>query len=337
MDNSVSVVIPCYNAAPYLAAAITSAIEQTVAPLEIIVVDDGSTDESAAIAESFGPPVQVFRQANRGESAARNQAIDLAQGQWIALLDADDVWNLNKLERLFAALRRSSSDVVCVYSDFYFFGESARQEEVQRPEYHARRNWRVDMLVDWSIPTITAMFRSELGRSVRFIEDVQHGEDMLFFLQLRERGPFVHVAEPLAGYRISATQQTRTRDHLLKNVFSRFAWFQKNLHLYDCQEQLAVRRGLAKGLAWGYGQAFRVGDRELLARYRDAYRKIAPRGTYVPLAFHLPLSVRPLCFLKDRIYSAMHRATQMWRRGLASLKANTSNGRPLQTSREPRC
>jgi hypothetical protein len=88
---TISVVIPCYNGAKFLRATIESVLAQTYPPLEMIVVDDGSTDDSAAIAESFGPPVRVIRQTNRGVTAARNRGIAEASGDYVHFLDADDL------------------------------------------------------------------------------------------------------------------------------------------------------------------------------------------------------------------------------------------------------
>jgi hypothetical protein len=101
---SVSIVTPCYNGAPFLAQTLQSAMRQTRPPLEVIVVDDGSTDESAAIAAGFGPPVRVIRQENRGESAARNRALADARGTHVLFLDADDLLAPEALERLAAAI-----------------------------------------------------------------------------------------------------------------------------------------------------------------------------------------------------------------------------------------
>ena len=96
---TVSVVIPAYNGALTLPRTIESALAQTAPPLEILVVDDGSADDTAAVAERFGAPVRVLRQANAGPAAARNHGVREARGQWIALLDADDQWAPQKLER----------------------------------------------------------------------------------------------------------------------------------------------------------------------------------------------------------------------------------------------
>ena len=93
----VSVVIPTYNCAHYLPAALESVLAQDYDPMEIIVVDDGSTDETQAVLQRY-PEVTCIRQANGGLSNARNTGINAARGEWIALLDADDIWPPGKLE-----------------------------------------------------------------------------------------------------------------------------------------------------------------------------------------------------------------------------------------------
>ena len=116
-DFQISAVIPCSNAATFLRETIDSVLNQTHPALEVIVVDDGSTDDSAAIAQSYGPPVRLVRQQNLGQSAARNRGMDEAQGRWVGLLDADDRWLPHKLERQITRLRGGSPSIVCVYSD----------------------------------------------------------------------------------------------------------------------------------------------------------------------------------------------------------------------------
>lgn len=101
---TVSVVIPAYNVADHLPRAIESALGQSRAPDEVVVVDDGSADGTAGVAARYGPPVRVIRhERNRGSAAARNTGIRSARSDLIALLDADDVWYRSKLERQLAA------------------------------------------------------------------------------------------------------------------------------------------------------------------------------------------------------------------------------------------
>jgi glycosyltransferase involved in cell wall biosynthesis len=100
---TVSVIIPCYNGSRYLRETLESVQAQSRPSLEVIVIDDGSTDDSAAIAESFDSSVRVIRQANQGESVARNRGIAEARGTYCMFLDADDLLHEQALEKLIAA------------------------------------------------------------------------------------------------------------------------------------------------------------------------------------------------------------------------------------------
>jgi len=100
----VSVVIPAYNAAWCVAKAIESVLVQEGADFEIIVVDDGSTDDTAAVLARYGDAIRVVRQRNQGLSAARNAGIRAAQGEFVAFLDADDWWLAGKLGQQLALM-----------------------------------------------------------------------------------------------------------------------------------------------------------------------------------------------------------------------------------------
>ena len=109
----ISVVIPIYNAARFVSRAIESALGQSFPPDEIMVIDDGSTDETAAIVESYGDRVIYQYQPNQGASVARNNGITIAKNDIIALLDADDYWPVDKLERQMRLLHdNSTADLV---------------------------------------------------------------------------------------------------------------------------------------------------------------------------------------------------------------------------------
>ena len=97
--TAVSVIVPTYNQARYLREAVDSALAQTAPPLEVIVVDDGSTDATPEILEAYGARIRRIRQPNQGVAAARNAGVAGARGECVAFLDSDDVWNPRKLER----------------------------------------------------------------------------------------------------------------------------------------------------------------------------------------------------------------------------------------------
>lgn len=108
----ITTVIPAYNAASYISAAIDSALEQDRIDQQILVIDDGSTDETPSVLQSYGNRIDTIRQPNRGLSAARNRGILAARGEFIAFLDADDVWCRGKLSRQVAALERSPTAIM---------------------------------------------------------------------------------------------------------------------------------------------------------------------------------------------------------------------------------
>lgn len=128
MNTSISIIIPCYNQAEYLEDAVESAYSQTVAPHEIIIIDDGSTDGSGEIAERYRfrefpgveSPVKVIHQVNKGLASARNTGIMNATGEYILPLDSDDMLKENAIERFTSAIYTYNADIIA--PSFEMFG-----------------------------------------------------------------------------------------------------------------------------------------------------------------------------------------------------------------------
>lgn len=173
---TVAALIPVWNGAAYLAEAIESVVAERVD--EVVVVDDGSTDDSGAIAERFGPPVRCLRQANRGVAAARNAALRASRSDLVAFLDADDVWPRGRLERLLRALDEHP-------------GCGIAQGRLRRMVRSARTgDWE---FVDesWRAPNVsTALIRREVFATVGpFDENARGGgDDVDWLLRVREAG-----------------------------------------------------------------------------------------------------------------------------------------------------
>lgn len=108
MKPIVSAIIPNYNYARYVGEAVESALNQTYQPLEVILVDDGSSDNSLEVIRGFGDRIRIVSQENAGVSAARNNGVRLAGGQLVAFLDADDIWHPQKIEKQVERFRQDS-------------------------------------------------------------------------------------------------------------------------------------------------------------------------------------------------------------------------------------
>lgn len=202
---TVSVIVPCFNAAHFLHESIGSALAQTYPPLEVIVVDDGSTDESAAVAAAMGPAVRVLRQDNRGESAARNRAIDAARAEWLAFLDADDVWRPTKLERQLAA---AGDGIAGIHTSYFRFGDDTRVID------HSTTPLEVLHSVEYLAAATPIMISSLMVRRdlpIRFPEWTRDAEDVVYTFDLALAGRIALVPEPLAGYRVHRSSQSRSQ------------------------------------------------------------------------------------------------------------------------------
>lgn len=285
VERSISVVIPCFNAAPFLRETLDSVLKQTCPPLEVVLVDDGSTDGSGNIAQSYGSPVRVIRQVNQGESVARNRGMDEARGDWIALLDADDRWVPHKLERQIAAINDGPSDVVCVYSDMILFG-SVKRRVWPRPPWPVKSEYRVRMLTDPWIAPGSALVRRAEACQVRFPSDIIHGEDQVFWMQLSDLGSFLYVPEPLLEYRKHAHQQTSQNGHGFRVAVALWSWATKHREAFNETEYELARLRFAEIVRNRHDDAFWANDWDVVAKARPMYREILPDAESLPPLFH---------------------------------------------------
>lgn len=205
---TVSVITPCYNGARFIEATLRSALQQSMPPVEIIVIDDGSTDDSAAIAESVGTPVRVLRQPNGGESSARNRGIREAVGTHALFLDADDLLAPEAIERLAQAVRGRPRSVAVM--GYLRFSESPSIPLSTTPS--ERTSFFPDIIETNFGPPMTWLAPLSLIRDIGgFAEDMRWSEDweMLWRLGLHADG-LVPVDYIGALYRIHPQSQFAT-------------------------------------------------------------------------------------------------------------------------------
>lgn len=197
---NVSVVIPVYNGAAFVGKAIASVLAQTERDLELIVVDDGSSDNTAAVVGGFDDPrLHFVRQENAGPSAARNTGIARARGAWIGFLDADDWWLPGKLE---AHLRRAAEErrVGLIYSAVILVEATTGAVEVRRAALEGEvlpKLFYGNVIVGGG--SGATVRREALERVGSFDPTIRYGEEWELWLRVAAEYPFAAIDEPLTG------------------------------------------------------------------------------------------------------------------------------------------
>jgi len=197
----VSVIIPVYNGEAFLTAAVESIQRQAHYPLEIIIIDDGSTDATASIAANFDNNVYYISQPNSGPAAARNRGIKMARGNVIAFLDADDLWPDNKLERQLTRLADDPSvEIVMGLTQFMRLTAGQPQfEPFQKPQ----------LFLNFG----SAVFRkSVFDQMGLFDETMAHSEDIDWLLRARENGVSMIILNDVTlFYRIHSSNMSQDK------------------------------------------------------------------------------------------------------------------------------
>lgn len=218
----ISVVVPCFNGVAHVGAALRSALDQGWPALEVIVVDDGSTDGSAAWIRREFPLVTVIEQANQGVAAARNHGIAAAHGEWIAFLDADDIWLPGKLTAQMA-VAAATPETRMTYTAWAVWASDDASPEVGflnnlqqsagvETLWNGPSGWIYpQLLLDCEVWTSTVLIqRSLLDEIGGFYIQLRIGEDYDLWLRASRRTQIIRVPRPLALYRQHPASITRS-------------------------------------------------------------------------------------------------------------------------------
>ncbi len=217
----VSTIIPAYNAQDFIAETIESALAQTHAEHEIIVVDDGSTDQTCEIVQSFGDRVCLIRQENAGPATARNKGAAMASGEWLAFLDADDLWTSEKLERQLTVT--AMNGVQIVYTDRENIGHCEHVSKLQSNDVELREGDIFEALllgnfITQSSVLIARKLFEDLGG---FDEspDMKAVEDWDLWIRVAAIERIGVCREPLTKYRWHAGGISRDPSRMRANLF----------------------------------------------------------------------------------------------------------------------
>lgn len=202
----VTIVVPAYNAERFLKPTLESAAAQTFRDIDIVVIDDGSSDATGLIAESFGHPVRVVRQPNAGMSASRNRGIASSDSEYIALLDSDDLWHPQKIERQLEALAQRTDAGLCFTGFVWWHGEDLSswfnepRGGVLDPRFCG---WVYHELIldNWALPSSWLMRRSMCNQTGPFLCDNQQTDDWEYVVRASCQFPFIKLREDFVLYR----------------------------------------------------------------------------------------------------------------------------------------
>lgn len=194
--GSISVIIPTHNRLDTLGRAISSALEQTRQPLEIIVVDDGSTDGTADWLHGLDSPIRAIYQSNHGVSHARNRGIEAAKGEWLALLDSDDYWQPDKLHRQMQVLASQPEIRFCHCNEIWI----RNGKRINQKKKHTKRGGHIfEHCLPLCVisPSAAVIHRDLFTNYGLFDETLPACEDYDLWLRIAAREPLAFVDEPL--------------------------------------------------------------------------------------------------------------------------------------------
>ena len=257
MNPKVSVVIPTYNRADKVGKTIESVLAQTFTDLEVIVVDDGSSDGTGQMLKhAFGDRIRYYFQLNQGVSVARNRGIEEAKGEWIAFLDSDDLWEKEKLEWQFKALGRFGSQCDACYTDVRFLNHSETRTMFQL----AQENYRHEGAMGVNTEVLRLLVRpggagmvvclssflaltSAIRRIGGFALGLLYSQDSEFMFRLAMLTSFCYVNHPLVLFDRSPAET--------RHVGVSSDWNKVDFRLQDSQLRLEGLLRLTEGQPMG--------------------------------------------------------------------------------------
>ena len=306
--RAVSVVIPCRNAESFLSETIASVLAQTHKPAEIIVVDDGSTDRSKAVAASFGGIVRVIGQAHSGVSSARNRGTAEATGAFVAYLDADDWWHPRKIEAQIRYLEEypEVGAVTC--------GATVKQGDVvvrvlTVSDAAVRAFSALDMLATPRLPAMSStwLIESRLAKATSFPVGVSVNEDVIHSALLRSKAQVGAVEESLAVYRSHPSQRTKGTDSFITGLHARLAWAQQHYQAVGALTPRDACSAVLSGAAHDVMSRYWSRDLSRYRTMRRELREVWPPDMPFPLSSGRIAWPVPVLRLKDALDAAMTR------------------------------
>ena len=195
-SSLVSIIIPTYNYGRFLPRALESCFSQTYKSLEIIVIDDGSTDDTAEILQSYGNQIVSVRQENSGVSVARNRGLEMASGEFITFLDADDYMPEDAIQTRVDALTMYPEAGTVATESYSKKGEALSYHPKFKEDRVSDKFYEDLLLGHFPLTTSTIMIRSHIAKQFRFPLGISNGEDVAYFTKIFFTAPVCYLTKP---------------------------------------------------------------------------------------------------------------------------------------------
>ena len=219
--TKVSVITPTYNREKLISKCIDSFIHQTLEDIELIIIDDGSTDNtSKVISEYKDSRIKYVKRENHGIGSSRNYGIDMSQGEYIVFVDSDDYLATDALEKMYNKAKEENLDIVV--SDFYnFYLNGKKEEEKIKLFKNTSLINNPNLLIDINLGPCNKLYKRELfnDKTMRFPEDIKY-EDMPLVSKLLKKANLIgHINEPLCYFLMDNVSETTVRDERIFDIF----------------------------------------------------------------------------------------------------------------------
>ena len=222
----VSIIIPNYNKAPYIRESIESALNQTYKNIEVIVVDDGSTDKSKEIIKSFGKRIKAYFLPHKNANVARNFGFKKSKGEYIQFLDSDDIILPEKIEKQVELLEKTGADMaLCYWAHITHSGELKNIKELPK-EFHDRELFRWFIQGNW-FASDCPLYKRQFIKEITWDENLNRVQDGDFHLKVAMHYPTAKtIPEVLAYYRITSPDYKKMCKY-------RLIWAQDSFYVYN--------------------------------------------------------------------------------------------------------
>lgn len=271
--DKISVIVPAYNAEKTIRKCVESLLNQTYKEMEIIIINDGSTDSTQKILDEYSsePKLVVINQKNSGIGAARNKGLDIATGNYVGFVDSDDYVDFTMYEKLLNKLNKSSADIVVC--DYYEFSSDKKRKilvgEKEKFNCNLKSNPRIINSIDYS--PWNKLYKKELFNDISFPIGVKY-EDMNTILKVfKKANKIVKLSEPLYYYLINFSGETQTIDkrnldvyYIIKDIIEYFCDEKDNYEVWSEIEKLSVRK-----LFYGLTSTIKLNNLNLSLKYKD--------------------------------------------------------------------